>query len=574
MNRKLILQPTLFTLLLTLLCFTKSHAQQVRLDNLKEQFSKESLFRVSGGVSANTIFYNGNNPNRDPFTWVLSGNVNLSFYNQLNLPFSFNLNNLGGNYTYPTMPNRLSVHPTYKWITGHIGDVAMTFSPYTLGGHQFTGVGVDLSPENVPLKVSAMYGRLLKATEYQPDERLSMPAYKRMGYGAKVLYDKEKYSIGMSFFSAKDDAGSITIPDSLNLFPQSNVAMSWEGGLKIIKNLTLTAEYGLSLMTRDNRITGTNSAFFDELFKQNSTSSTYHAIRANLTYQLKKNTFGFGYERIDPGYQSLGAYYFTNDLENFTFNFARPFLKDKLTFAFNVGLQHDNLDNNKAEETQRFVGALNLNYNHSEHLTAAFSYSNFQTYTNIKSQFDYINGMTQYDNLDTLNYTQLSQNANLNVNWNFGKSESKKHSLGFNLNFQEAADKQGGVVRTGGASQFYNFATNYGLFIVPLNIQLIAAANVSYNTIGTNNLLTYGPSVGANARLFKKKVTTGASMSYNVSTDSGSWQNSVVNLRWNVGYQFFKRHNLSLVLIEQSRSMKARATTNDFTATFAYMLSF
>jgi hypothetical protein len=550
-----------------------SNAQQVKLDNLKEQYNRDNALKINGGVSANAVFYNGgNNASRDPFTWILSGNVNFNLFNQLNLPFSFNLNNLGGDYTYPTMPNRLSIHPSYKWVTGHIGDVNMTFSPYTLNGHQFTGAGVELAPENLPVKVSVMYGRLLKATEYNPEERLSMPAYKRMGYGAKALYDNKNISLGMTFFSARDDENSLKIiPDSLDIIPQSNIAMSWEAGLKIIKNLTLTAEYGLSLMTRDVRIP---SISIPDLPINSASSSIYHALKAGVNYQLMKNTFGFGYERIDPDYQSLGAYYFTNDLENFTFNYARPLFKDKLTLAANVGLQHDNLDDNKSEETQRFVGAFNLNYNHNEHLNASLSYSNFQTYTNIRSQFDYINEITNYDNLDTLDFTQLSQNANLSVNWNFGKDESKKHNLGFNVNYQEAADKRDGVIKTGGASQFYNFATNYGLFFVPNNIQFNASANITYNTVGYDNMLTYGPSLGVSAKFFEKKLTTGISASYNVSTDAGEWQNSIFNTRLNVNYLIFKKHSLNFILINQSRNMKSRETMNDFTATFSYMYNF
>jgi hypothetical protein len=462
----------------------------------------------------------------------------------------------------------------YKWVAAHIGDVSMTFSPYTLSGHQFTGAGVDLTPEHLPLKVSIMYGRLLKATEYNPDERLNMPAYKRMGYGAKVLYDKDKYSLGMSFFSAKDYENSLkNLPDSLAVLPQNNVAMSWEAGLRLIKNLTLTVEYGISLLTRDMRINNASS-FFDRLFNQNSTSSTYHALHTDLSYRFMKNTISFGYERVDPEYQSLGAYYFTNDLENYTVSYARPFFKDKLTFTVNAGLQHDNLDNNKSEEIQRFVGSANLNYNHSERLNVSLSYSNFQSYTNIKSQFDYINEITDYDNLDTLNFTQLSQNATLNINWNIKANETQKHNISFNLNYQEAADKQNDMVRTGGASQFYNFATNYGLLFIPQNIQINTSANVTYNTVGYNNMLTYGPSIGAATKLFNNNLTTGITASYNVSTNNGDRQNSILNLRLNIAYTILKKHNLNAVLINQSRKMKEHPKSDDITLTFGYMYNF
>jgi hypothetical protein len=535
-------------------------AQQIRFENLKEEFGKDKIVKIGGGVSANTLFYNGNNTMREPFTWVLNGNVNINVASVLNLPFSFNFNNLGGNYTYPTMPNRLSFHPSYKWITGHIGDVSMSLSPYTLNGHQFTGGGLELCPDKVPLKVFIMYGRLLKATEYNPEERLSEPTYGRMGYGAKVLYDEEKFSLGMSFFSAKDNAGSLpVIPDSIDLLPQSNIAMSWKAGLKLIKNLTLTTEYAISLLTRDVRAVSQNPI-------------TYHAVRSNLTYRIAKSSIGLGYERIDPNYRSLGAYYFTNDLENFTLNYARPFFKDKLTFALSAGLQHDNLDNSKTEQTQRFVGSLNLNYNHSKHLNVAASYSNFQSFTNIKSQFDYINDITGYENMDTLNFSQLSQNVNLNVNWNFGNEKTKKHILGFNLNYQEVADKHDNDVYAGGISQVYNMSSNYALFFVPVNMQLNVAANVTYNTIAQNGLLTYGPSLGVVGKFLKKTLTSGISVSYNISDSKP--QNSFFNFRWNTSYLILKKHNIGFIIINQHRNLKDRLSSNDFTATLNYSYNF
>ncbi|MDR0560731.1 MAG: hypothetical protein LBG92_11230 [Prevotellaceae bacterium] len=548
------------TLITSVLFVFNGIAQQVRLDNLKEQYSMKNLLKINGGVSANAAFYNGNNAARDPFTWVLSGNLNMSLFNQFSFPFSFNFNNLGGNYTYPTLPNRISLNPVYKWATGHFGDVSMSFSPYTLNGHQFTGAGVELAPDNLPLKVSAMYGRLVRATEYNPEERLSVPAYKRTGYGIKTQYSSKKYSVGMTLFSAKDFENSLqTIPDSLEITPQSNLAASLNLDLKLIKNLTFIAEYGISLLTHDIRI-GQNL------------KSDYHAVRAELSYQFKGNTIGLGYERIDPEYRSLGAYYFTNDLENFTVNFARSFLKDKLTFAMNVGMQHDNLDNSKAEESQRFVGAASMNASIDENLNISLSYSNFQTYTNTRSQFDYINKLTEYDNLDTLNFTQLSQNAIVNVSWNFGNSETYKHNLGLNLNWQEAADKRGNMIRTGGASQLYNIASAYSLTLTPLKTNLNASANLTYNTVGFENMLMYGPNLGISTNI--KRINAGASIAYNITVNNGKSSGNVLNMRANVAFQVMKRHNLSIVLVNQNRNFDDSPKSSDFTLTFGYFFSF
>jgi hypothetical protein len=563
-----------FCVIILLLIHSKGYSQQVDLNNLKKTFTEKPV-KIGGGISASSIFYNGNDgQQRQPFTYFLNGNVNVNLFNQINLPFSFNLTNLGANYGYPTLPNRLSVHPVYKWITGHIGDVAMSFSPYTLNGHMFRGVGVDLAPKG-PFKFSAMYGRLQRAVEFDTANTIIPASYHRMGYGAKVRYDKEDHYLGMNFFTAKDDATSLTWqPDSLNILPQGNVALGWEGGVTLLKNLHLTGEYGLSFLTRDIRSPRESSTLIDKTFANRTSTHTYHAVKAELSYQLFKNTIGIGYERIDPDYKTLGAYYFNNDYENITLRYARPFLKDKANIALSWGVQHDDLKHDKEQSSQRFVSSANLNYTPSEKLSLSLSYSGFQTYMNVRSQFDYINGQTPYDNLDTLNYTQLSQNLGLNALYNFGRNENRKQNLNINLSYQEAADKQGDIIRPGALSQFYNLSTVYMLLFVPQAVSLNAALNTTYNYVGGEEFLIIGPTLGIKARVFHKAVMTGLSSSYNVSYNQGAAQNKVLNVRFNTSYTLLKKHNLSANAIWQRRDVVNKPVTRSITATVSYAYSF
>jgi hypothetical protein len=551
-----------------------TEAQQVDLGSFnKESFKKP--FRLGGGVSASTIFYTGNDgQQRQPFTYFLSGNINASLFNQINLPFSFSFTNLGANYQYPTLPNRLSVHPTYKWVTAHIGDVAMSYSPYTLNGHMFRGVGVDLTPKG-SFKFSAMYGRLQKAVEYDTANTIVPAAYHRIGYAAKVRYDKENHFAGMTFFSAKDDPLSLAWqPDSLNIFPQSNAALSWEGGIKLMKNLNVSGEYGLSFLTRDVRSPRENSSVMNRIFSTRTSTHSYKALKVDINYQLLKNNIGVGYERIDPEYRTLGAYFFNNDYENITLHYSRPFLKEKINLALTWGAQRDDLDNNKEQSSKRFVSSANVSYTPSEKFNASLSYSNFQTYMNIRSQFDFINGQTPYDNLDTLNFTQLSQNMALNTLYNFGKDENKRQNLNVNISFQEAADKQGNIIRPGNLSQFYNLSTAYGLLLVPQAISINAALNTTYNLVGGEEFVIVGPTVGIKARVFHKALTTGIASSYNVSYSGGESQSKILNMRWNASYVLLKKHNLSTNMIWQQRDVINKSTTHALTATIAYAYSF
>lgn len=550
-------------------------AQQVRLDNLKEQFSKKNLFRINGGLAANGVFYTGDNSSRQPFMWVISGNVNISIYDQVNLPFSCNFNNLGNGYNYPTLPNRLSIHPSYKWVTAHIGDVSMSFSPYTLSGHQFTGAGLELKPENFPLKAQFMFGRLLKKTEYDSLNFAGIVAYKRMGYGVKLNYEKEKYLLGISVLHAHDDPESLKWkPDSLQIYPQSNLALSGEVTLKLLDNLTVNVEYGFSSLTRDMRLPSVKTDLGIWLLTRNTSTVQYHALKAGVNYLLKKNSIGLGYERIDPDYRTLGGYYFTNDFENFTFNYARPFWKDKINFSMNVGMQHDNLNRNKTEQTNRWVIAANLNIVPTDKLNCSVSYSSFQSYTNIRSQFDYINATNKYENQDTLDFTQLSQNVNVNIGYNWAVEEVRSHNLNFNLSFQEAADKRGGIIAPGSASRFYNLAASYALLFVPSAIQLTASGNLTYNKMAGMEMITWGPNLGASSKFLKNKMTVGVSSSYNVSSNSGIRTGSVFNARGNVVMRFFKHHTANISVVYQNRDVPVKPVASDFTTTLNYAYSF
>ncbi len=549
-------------------------AQQVNVENVLNA-GKNKPVRFNGGLSAGSIHYTGNEQSgRQPWTYYLNGNLNMNVYGLIDIPVSVNLTNLGSDFAYPSLPNRLSLHPSYKWATAHIGDVNMTFSPYTLNGHQFTGGGVELTPGK--LKISAMGGRLLKKVAYSTEHPYLMPNYERWGYGAKVQYDSEKYSLGMIYFGAQDKANETIAPiaDSLGVLPMQNTAFSWNIGLKLVKNLSFTAEYGISLLTRDARAATQNGNFLQDAFGMKTSTGIYNAFNAKLNYQLMKNTIGIAYERIDPQYQTLGAYYFNNDYENITLNYARPFLKnDKANIAVSFGVQRDNLDNSKEETSNRYVGSINLNYNPTEDLQTSLNFSTFQSYRNIKSQFDYINQMSPYDNMDTLQFSQLSQNLDASVMYTFQKSETHNQRLNLNASYQQAADAQGGVSLPGNVSRFVNSALGYGMMLIPQNVNLTASLNGTYNYYGRVESYTVGPMAGVTAAFFKKTLSCGLSASYNVNIYEENVQAKVLNCRANAAYRFWKRHNLNANVVWQNRNLTDKKTYA-VTATVAYAYSF
>ncbi|MHA7830030.1 MAG: hypothetical protein ACX93O_02950 [Flagellimonas sp.] len=570
-----ILKAVKFWLTLSFIFFTVfSSAQTVDLGTL----GKGKAFKVGGGVSSNGIFYNSNQAlGRQPFTYFLQGNLNISFY-QFSMPISYSYSNQGEqlNYNLPFNLNRLSLHPKYKWVQGHMGSVAMSFSPYTLNGHQFTGGGVDLTP-NGSCKVSAMAGRLLKATEFDGEEQ-TISAFQRMGYGLKVGFEQEKYSAGVIAFYAKDDINSIApVPDEQEIAPKENLVLSLEGSYNILDNLQANAAYATSGMTQDLRadVLDSRPSNMAGLFLRDRTSTEYFdAFRAGLDYSFDKSTVGVAYERIAPGYETLGAYFFNNDFENITLNTGTVLFENKLNLAFNIGYQRDDLKNQKERSMNRTVGSLNATYNASELLTITGSYSNFTTFTNAKvNQFEVINDDNLLDDqYDVLDYKQLSQNANINVNYILSKKEDLQQNLNVNYALADVSNAEDGVVRLGNASTFHNGNVSYNLGLPRRNMNITTALNGTLNTLGTENTSTWGPTLNVNNKFLGNTLNTNFGASYNTS-NSNMVKTSVTNLRANLSYVLNEKHNFHLNIIQLFKNLST-GNVNELTITFGHSYSF
>lgn len=532
---------------------------------------KEKLLKVNGGISASSIFYSSNDVSRrNPFSYYLNGNLNFSVYGW-SIPVSFSYSNRTFSYMQPF--NQFSLHPTYKWVTTHIGWSSMTFSPYTLSGHQFLGAGVELAPPG-KWKYAALYGRFQRATEAPDSGMYTQSAYRRMGYGFKVGYEEKLYNVSFNLFRAKDDTTSL-LRRPVDVTPQENIAGSVEGSVTIYKGLRFNMEYAMSMLTRDLR--NADSSAKNGFLGKNSSTNNSQAIRAGLNYVHGTFGMGVGYERIDPQYRTLGAYYNNNDYQNITVNFTQGIFKQKVVLSGNAGVQQDDLDNKKVSNMRRLVAGMNIAYQPSERLQLDGSYSNFQSYTNIKSRFTQLNQATPYDNPDTLNFTQISQQANVNVNYQLSQTKTQRQQLNANLSMQDAADKQGGAGAEAGGTRFYNGIAGYNISLIPTSTTIAFAMNVSYNSMPENDALTWGPTLAFNRPFWHKKIKANSSFSYNAMSTNGSLMMDIYNIRIGGSYSILRKHVFNLSMLSLFRHNRLQAANNrlrEFTATAGYSYSF
>lgn len=548
-----------------------------------EAIGQKDQLKVTGGISTNQVYYDafGMDQRRDPYSYFLAGNVNFSLYGW-NVPFSFTYSNQNSAFQQPF--NQYSMHPYYKWIKAHIGYTSITFSPYTLSGHLFYGAGLELTPGD-KFKIDMMYGRLNKAVNFDSTARNNTPAYKRTGYGLKLGYNLKTGIIETMFFRSKDEANSIDssiFPVDLGLAPEENLVLSLKTNQKIFSGFSLSFEYSASALTKDTRIQASadqpNNIFkyVGPFFNANSSSSYYNAFNAGLQYSFKVSSLAIKYERIDPEYQTHGAYYFTNDLENITLNASTSLLKQKVNVGANVGIQRDDIDNQKMSSMQRIVSSINIGVNAWEKLNMSFSYSNFQSYTNIKSHYDRLTELTPYDNLDTLNFTQISQSANANVGYNIKNTENVRQQINMNVSYQKAADKQGDN-NTNAGSDFINLNTAYSHSLVPYKLSLMLAIN--YNRSNTQSLVTemFGPTLSVNKTFFDNLLRSGISATMNNAYSNSDLTSQVISVRLTNTLKYKKQHNFNLSLVYVNRHNLLAETNgafSEFTATLGYNYSF
>lgn len=567
--------------------FILMNGQEVDLENIGKKTVEElkkNPFKISGGISANSVFYSSNVYNgREPFTYFLNGNLNLGLY-RWSMPISYSLTNQGSQlgYQVPFKFNRISIAPKYKWIKAYIGDANMTFSPYTFNGLLFTGAGVELNP-NMPLKIALMTGRLNKAVEDNGNPN-TIPAYKRMGYGAHLRWEKEKYKLGLIGFYAKDDLGSLSVaPDSKGVLPQENLVLSMTGSFMIDKNLELYGEYANTALVNDLRSTrqgAEKKGIASKFLSFNSSMESYSAYNGGINLKLKKGIVGVRYERIDSGYRTLGAYYFNNDLENITMNSSFTLLKDRLALSANIGRQRDNLDNQKFKQTSRWVGAVNANLKASEKLMITASYSNFTMFTNKQlNQFNNINDnplMIQQPK-DSIDYKQISQNTNLNINYIISSSKEKVHNININYSLNEMVNRENGIVRRGGLSRFHNANVNYSLGFPEKKMNIATSVNYTYTYAASQVSKIWGPAVTITKGFLKEdKLKTSLGASYNHS-GSRTAKINVMNFRLGANYMPWKKHSFDLNFIKMFRGTDQAVenpNVNEMTCTVGYNYSF
>lgn len=508
-----------------------------------DKIGKKEMTKVSGGLQSNFVGNVTSNETqyRDPFSWVLSGNVTVTFLD-FSLPFTFSFSNTGKSFSQPF--NMTAIHPKYKNWQAHLGITSMNLSSYTYQGLNFAGAGLEYKPKNWSFR--AFGGRLKKAIEYNPVvDNINEVSYKRMGFGLATGYKGKKFGTELILFKAYDNPSSLEFnPKNPELTARDNIVISIKGEVSLLASLQLKVEVASSLMTR-NVLSEDPSAKrkgYYGLINGNSTSTISNAYNASLNYRKKQFGIGVQYERIDPEYSTLGAIYFNNDLENITLNPTVSLFKNKVSIALSAGFQRNNLDKGNASVNKRWIGTATLTAQIIKGLTWNANYSNMSSFSRKNPTADPFYTVIG----DTLNYYQLSQNASTSLNYSFGKKTKQVLSLtgaysksqNITGRLEDAAAFGFNVSNNGNSNpaDVYNGVFSHILQLSKAKMAIGWTVNANHTLIQGNTNTYIGPGLNASKPFLNKKMNVNIGVTYNQQLIQGILNSHVMNFRAGMRY--------------------------------------
>lgn len=487
---------------------------------------------------------------QDPFSWMVNANVNVNLYGIVDLPFSAMFTSQNRTFNQPSF-NQYGVSPKYKWITLHAGYRSMNLSNYTLGGITYLGGGIELSPENLPIKFKAMYGRLAKGLSFRDtiNNIYQVNSFDRWGYGGMLTLGNQTNNIDLILFKASDRKPEAQLlPDSNVVRPSENLVMSIRTAHQLFEIVSVKAEYALSAFTPDTRI--------DELYMEkysylnnlgdlftpraNSRVNNMFAVSADVSAEY----FGLGisYRRVAPDYTTMGCSYLENDVEDIAVNASTSLLKNKLSLSGSLGKQHNNLDGQRSSKSQRTISSLNAAYSPWEWGNFNLNYSNFTTST--EPTYVYF--------IDSVKYMQICSVYGVVSNFTFGE-EAFKHNISLTNNYQSAntLNNAASEVEQSG-TKMYNNQLSYRLNYMPWSGSVMISGTYNVFTADTMVNVTTGPVIGLNRNF--KRLKMNSSLTWSILSNNVAGNGSTVQLlRFNLSYKAGKSHSIRLSASVQSR---------------------
>ncbi len=507
---------------------------------------KKDPLKIYGGLDLSAQHYLSRNQVAyfPEFTYRAMASLQFDFLG-VQAPFTFIHSNGNSVYNLPAY-SFVGISPSYRWATLHVGDRNMELSPYTLSGHQFKGIGLELKPGH--WRFSGMYGQLRRAVA---EDFLTLqgidPTFRRMGWGVKAGYETEKEKIAITVFHALDDSSSIPLmPHLSTLQPAENLACAIQT-FKKMGPWSANFDYTYSLFSRDTRSIVTDENSFHHhaigLFTPRISSSYRNAFQTKINFTTKKVIWGFNFDHVDPGFRSMGTLFFQDDFQNYTFNARFNAFKNKVNVSLQSGLQRNYLEKEESNQLWRGIGSAQINIAPIKNLQWQVQWSN------ISNTVRFRNNLNPNQPLDSLYLVSTQSQSGTTIQYSWGAAQESS-ILGM-IQYQKGNTIVNDVIRQD-QTNFLFAQTSYN-YRAGKVWSLNAGLQYTQNSLQDLRQNTIGPSVQYQRSFLDDKLKSSFTASDQEIFTNNQHTHRVISLFWANNYQLNTKHEIYLRINHRSR---------------------
>lgn len=419
--------------------------------------------------------------------------------------------------------NEITFNLEYKWIETDIGRVSRRFSEYSLNGVMLSGGFIELTPGKWRLAFTSGVSQRASepislatsssaTTTAGPSPRLGVSdgVFQRWIHAARLGYgDPAGSHVDVIGLYGYDDASSLRAPGTTS--PASNTSVTTAGGVRLWgQRLRVEGQVTASGLVNDTQapLSGTSPGLLYDVGLMNARVGSQMNYAGRLSAEMDVTQQGgleVSYERIQPGFRSLGVSYLRSDQEVIQLRPRVEFFRGKVRLNGQLAQRQNNLNGDLQSTLRRRQAGLNAQVRVSRMLFVTTSYSR------LVNENQAVAGASSA----SAAFEQVSQTVALSPSLTV-RQGTTSHSATLTASFQTLADRRAVPGAIDAGFDNYSGTLSYTLAL-PSGTSVGLSGNALMSQRATTDLLTTSVNVNASRSLLDRalRVNVGGGWSSN-----------------------------------------------------------
>ncbi len=407
--------------------------------------------------------------------------------------------------------NRFYYQGSWRWLTLSAGDVSPRFSKYSLGGVTVRGGLVEMNPGL--FSVSATAGRTRRKVGFTEDPGFREPSFEQWLYAVRLGLGKTgrtQFALsGVYVYDVETSLekwGNARPAENISLTPEFNLSF-FGGDLYFNSNVTVSV-FSMDVTSEEIKLADfPGSGFLTDIFTPRNSSRVDYAGEISAMVNAGPLRVTGGYERIQPGFMSLGLARIRSDQELINFRPQIRLMNGQLNVGGGYNRARNNLLDTRASTVMRRQLNTNANMRLSQSLNLTLSFMHMQNENNPTDMS--VQGAAE------MHQKQVSRNYMVMPTLVL-RSGTMAHTISLNSSYQ-VLDDHSEAVQTGArpAVDFTNFSggISYGTTLSG-GISFNVAGNLLRNEMNTTKNTGYSISASTGYAFFERKLTTSINLGW------------------------------------------------------------